>query len=544
MNWFRDDPALGNRVRRLIPDVAAKDAESTLGRWGQVAEDRVDPNARLADRHPPIHHPYDRDGNRIDEVEFHPSYLAIRHTAVENGLVAAAYEPFGPLSRTPRALVFAAGYLFGQAECGYYCPVAMTDALARVLTRHAPRDMAERYVTRLAGRDPKHAFEGAMFLTEKAGGSDVGRTETTAREEPDGTWRLTGFKWFCSNATADLILTLARPAGAPAGTRGLGLFLMPRIRPDGTRNRMRLERLKEKLGVVSMPTGEMTLDGAFAWMLAPPGEGFHGMADMMNLCRLHNAVASVAIVRRAFREAVTHARTREAFGKRVIDHPLQQVGLARLAVASEGAIAGVLEAGELMDRADAGDEVAAKALRALTPVAKSATARLAVDGASQACEALGGNGYIEDFVTPRLLRDAQVLPIWEGTTNVLALDLARSHRNDQAPAALAALAREMVNGAPADLSDLAGLVDRTLADILGTLDGGREETYARAADRLFHAWATAVLIRDAADDARLGTVARAYAAWHVDAACAPPDPEGFSVASFDALVEQALPGPG
>lgn len=264
-----------------------------------------------------------------------------------------------------------------------------------------------------------------MWLTEKQGGSDVGANSTVAREK-DGRWLLRGEKWFTSNAGGGVMLVLARPEGAPEGTAGLSLFLMPLHLPDGRRNAIRFERLKDKLGTRSMATAESVLDDAEAWLIASPPRGFKAMAEMLNLSRLYNATASCAAMRRGLHEALSWSRERKSFGQLLSDHPLMREVLVDMAVECEASTALTFEAIRLIDRLDAGGDVnedTQNLLHTFTPITKLYTAKQAVAMASEAIECLGGNGYVETFVTPRLLRDAQVLPIWEGTTNILSLDL-------------------------------------------------------------------------------------------------------------------------
>jgi alkylation response protein AidB-like acyl-CoA dehydrogenase len=322
--------------------------------------------------------------------------------------------------------------MFAQAESGLYCPICMTDGVARVLLKFGSDEVKQQFFPRLTAQNVETLYQGAMFLTEKQGGSDVGANTTKAVKDSSG-WKLYGDKWFCSNAGAEMILALARPEGAPEGTRGLGLFLVPKYLENGERNSYTINRLKDKLGVRSMPTGEITLNGAIAYPIGDVERGFHYMAEMINLSRLYNSVASIAIVRRAVYEAVSYAKSRTAFGKQIIDFPLMQHVLADMIVESRAAFHFVFEAIRLLDLIDSGvatpdDE---KQLRLMTPLAKYYTAKLAVWAASESMEVLGGNGYIEEFVTARLLRDAQVLPIWEGATNILVLDAIRAMTKEE-----------------------------------------------------------------------------------------------------------------
>jgi alkylation response protein AidB-like acyl-CoA dehydrogenase len=381
---------------------AWKRLEPRLAELGKVAPRKLHALAREADLRPP---------QLVDnEVRFDPSYHELQRIAREHRVFTDAYHGGSRLSS------LALGYLFAQAECGYFCPACMTDGAAYVLGRSG----RTADVARLVQDDPHGANEGAMFLTENSGGSDLGASTTLATQGPKG-WSLTGDKWFCSNANAEVVLALARMPGGPEGTRGLGLFLV-----RGDARGLRRVALKEKLGVRSMATAECELRDCEAELLAGIGEGYKAMAEMVNLSRLYNAVTSIAIARRALREGQKNGVWRRAFGKTLSQQPLYQRAVAALAVDVRGALHVTLDCADVFDHADR------SLLRALTPLAKAETAKLAVRAASEGCEFLGGNGYVQPWVTERLLRDAQVLPIWEGTSNVQALDFLRALAKDGA----------------------------------------------------------------------------------------------------------------
>lgn len=425
-NFYLSDAPFARRMARLLgPDLSW--AEPHLVRMGAHAAGELNNLACEADRFTPRLERYDAHGERIDDVSFHPSYQRMREIAYGEGLVSLAYDdqarPGG--GRAPHTLTMGMSYLFAQSEAGLLCPVCMTDGAARVIERFAEPEIVSRYLPGLTSSDSESLLEGAMWLTEKQGGSDVGANSTVAREK-DGRWLLRGEKWFTSNAGGGVMLVLARPEGAPDGTAGLSLFLAPLTLPDGRRNAIRFERLKDKLGTRSMATAESVLDDAEAWLIASPPRGFKAMAEMINLSRLYNATASCAAMRRGLHEALSWSRERKSFGRLLSDHPLMREVLVDMAVECEASTALTFEAISQIDRLDAGDDVnedAQNLLHTFTPITKLYTAKQAVAVASEAIECLGGNGYVETFVTPRLLRDAQVLPIWEGTTNILSLDL-------------------------------------------------------------------------------------------------------------------------
>lgn len=437
-NWYLTDPLLRARLgAQAVP------YEDLLEHWGALAAGALDELAVVADAHPPVLVTHDRNGNRIDRVDYHPSYQRMVELAYGNGLIAHPYGN-GGRGRVPRPVSFAFEYLFGQAEGGLLCPVAMTDGVAQVLRAFSP-ELWARFGPRLTATDPGQLAQGAMFMTEKQGGSDVGATETVACRDGES-WLLTGEKWFCSNASAELTLTLARPEGAPAGTRGLGQFLLPRVRSDGTPNAMTLHRLKDKLGTRSMATGEVGLHGAEAHVVGDVTRGFVQMTEMINLCRLSNAVGSLAIARRALTEAMAHAQVRTAFGRPIIAHPLVASTLASVGTELAAHLAALWEAIACFERLETGKgSTEDRALfRLLVPVLKFTTARYSVRAAAEGIEILGGNGCIEEFVTARLYRDAEILVVWEGTTNVLILDALRAMAKDRGHQVLFARIQELL----------------------------------------------------------------------------------------------------
>ena len=398
ISFWDASPVLRDIVARKMPGVEV----APLREMGEAAAKTVAPLAAIADRESP----------RLvsNRVEYHPSYREMERIAYGSGMVEDKYT-----THAPHLFSFALGYLFAMAEMGLYCPVCMTDGVARVVSRFGSAEQIARVVPRMGARDAAQRWTGAMFVTEQAGGSDVGANETVARNA-----RLTGFKWFCSNADANAVLITARPEGASAGTKGLRTYLLT------SREGVQIERLKVKLGVRSMPTGEIRLTDAPAEEI----DGFGAMLEMMNLSRLYNAVASVAVIGRAIHEARYYIERRRAFGKPVIEHPLAADTLRDLEEKHFAAVLLTFETVDALDRADRGDDDAARLYRALVPIVKAVTGKLAVPCVSEAMELIGGNAYIEESPLPRLLRDAQVLPIWEGTTNIMVLDALRVARKE------------------------------------------------------------------------------------------------------------------
>jgi alkylation response protein AidB-like acyl-CoA dehydrogenase len=431
-----------------------------------------------------------------------------------------------------------------------------------VLLDHAPGELRGRVVPRLTSRDPDQAWTSGQWMTEREGGSDVGRTATVARRGEAGEWRLHGTKWFTSATTADCALALARPEGAPEGSRGLGLFLVERVDPRGGQTQLGstilVNRLKDKLGTRALPTAELTLAGAYATPVGGVDAGLRKIAGMLNVTRMHNAISSAAGMRRGVELAVAYARVRQAFGRPLIDLPLHRATLADLAVEAEAAFALAVRGMELLGRMEHGtaSELEQRALRALVPTVKLLTAKDAVAHASEVVEAFGGAGYVEDTGIPRLLRNAQVLPIWEGTTNVLSLDLLRAESREGAVTALledlseqAAAARTAAGtGLPADL------VDRSRELLLGSVrawpdtDGDTlQERMRDFALRLGRTYAAALLARHAAhrrathDDDRAAQVARHYAGRWLRGS-APVATDGQGPSSRPALAERVVAG--
>jgi alkylation response protein AidB-like acyl-CoA dehydrogenase len=318
------------------------------------------------------------------------------------------------------------------------CPINVTDGAAKLLSKFGDEALQAKYLDGLTQTDMSKLTQGGQFMTEKEGGSDVGKLTARAVQEGDH-WRLYGEKWFCSNADAKVVMLLARPEGAVGGTKGVGLFLMPRFLDDGTQNHYRIVRLKDKLGTRSMASGEIKLEGAICYSVGKLDRGFVQMAEMVNSSRLSNGVKSTALMRRAWHDAITVARNRVVFGLRIIDMPLARRQLMKILLATEQGLSMSFLTADALDRAEAGSQDAAALLRILTPTLKFRATRDARKVCGDAMEMRGGVGYIEEFATARLLRDAHLGSIWEGTGNIVALDaLMRAVGRHGADAALAA----------------------------------------------------------------------------------------------------------
>jgi acyl-CoA dehydrogenase len=450
-NFYTADPDLAFLLQRSLLEEHYAQAQDILCDLGAMAAGRMDELAEIANRQTPVLMQFDKRGQRVDEIIFHPAYHELEKIAYADFAVAACTHRSGVSGWSgpvPQPLKFALAYLGMQAEAGVFCPVSMTDALARVLKKYASEALKQRFLPGLIASNMAELQQGAMFLTEKQGGSDVGQTATVAkpRRELDSStdatfqpeWELWGDKWFCSNVSADVILTLARPEGAPAGTRGLGLFLVPRVLDEnGQRNHYVINRLKDKLGTRSMASGEVTLQGALAYQVGDLERGFVHMTEMINLTRVWSAIGSLAAMRRSLLEALIHTRGRVVFGRPLAEQPLIRRQLVELLLDVEGCAALVFETAAVLERVDQyAIEEDRRLLRILTPLAKYYVPKRAEYVALEALEMRGGNGYIEDWPNSRLLRDCIVNAIWEGSSNVIALDVLRAMQREGAGSVL------------------------------------------------------------------------------------------------------------
>jgi putative acyl-CoA dehydrogenase len=467
--------------------------------------------ARLANVYPPVLRTHDTSGHRIDEVDFHPAWHELMATAVRHGLHAAPWADDRPGAHVARAARF---FVWTQAEAGHGCPISMTYASVPAL-RHQPA-LAARYEPLLASGayqpglavpDGKAGLLAGMGMTEKQGGSDV-RANTT-RAEPDpaagpGGYRLTGHKWFCSAPMCDLFLVLAQ---AP---EGLSCFLLPRIRPDGSRNEMRIQRLKDKLGNRSNASSEVEYDGALAWLVGEPGRGIPTIIDMVSATRLDCVLGSAAQMRLGCVTAADYVAQRQAFGSALIDYPLMASVIADLTLESEAATTLAIRLAGAADRAARGDAAEADFLRLALPAAKFWVCKRAPLVTGEALECLGGNGYVEDSGLPRLYRDAPLNSIWEGSGNVTALDVLRALA--RTPEAAEAVLAEIGQAAGADRR-LDQAAARLTDDLAAAAKAGAQGGYQarRLAGRLALVLQAALLARHAP-----GPVADAFCASRLD----------------------------
>ena len=414
MNFYDIDRSLRDLLPLYMAAPLVDHLAPHLAELGALAGTELHDLSETAERHPAVLHARDRYGRDEEWIEHHPAYRAMEqiafgrfgiHALSHRGGLLGWPEPMPPLAK------YVFHYLFAQAEFGLLCPVNLTDSSSELVRRFGSEHLRERYLDLMWSQDLSRLHRCAQFMTEKTGGSDVGAGELSAVRDGDH-WRLWGEKWFCSNVDAELAVLLARPEGAPPGGRGLGLFLMPKTLEDSTRNGYRVVRLKDKLGSRTMASGEIVFEGALAWQLGALDQGLKQMLVMVNSSRVSHLARAAGMMRRCLNEALQASRHRNAFGRAVIGHPLMRRQLLKLMVPTEQALSALLHAATAPEAA----------LRLLTPIAKYRACRDNVTVATGAMEARGGNGYIEDWPNARLVRDAHLGLIWEGTSNINALD--------------------------------------------------------------------------------------------------------------------------
>jgi len=435
MSFFQEPPRLGNQydddallqsyLARTLPEDFRRSITEDLRDLGELSGNYFYP-FQLRDRlNEPVLTQWDAWGHRIDHIEITPLWKEAEALAAKRGLIATAYEQkSGDLSRVH---MFVLNYLIQASLDVYSCPMAMTDGAARSLLSLGNQALIDRALPRLTSRDPKTAWTSGQWMTERTGGSDVGLTQTVARQSPEG-WRLYGTKWFTSATTAQMALTLARPEGNGPGGKGLAIFYVETRDADGRLNGIQINRLKDKLGTRKVPTAELTLDGTLATPVAGLTDGIKNMAWMLNVTRTWNAVGATWSMRRAMALARDYAKRRVQFGAPLADKPLHVDTLAGLEAEFQAGFLLAFRGVELLGKLESKTATERELLlqRLVTPLAKLTTGRQVVHVTSEVSEAFGGAGYVEDTGVPRLQADSQVLSIWEGTTNVLSLDSLRA----------------------------------------------------------------------------------------------------------------------
>ncbi len=438
-NQFTEDELLKSYLKFRLPEKIFNDVFLNLSRFGERVVTDILKSAEEAEKHPPLHVPYNPWGKRIDEIQTARGWQELHAVSAEEELVSLGYtRRYQHYSRTVQ---FAKLYLFHPSSAFYSCPLAMTDGAAKLIEIYGDEELKQNSFMHLVSTHPETFWVSAQWMTERSGGSDVSGTETIARQE-NGVWRLYGTKWFCSAVNAQMCMLLARVEDEKGetikGSRGLSLFYVELQNPEEKEN-YEILRLKDKLGTNALPSAEVKLKGLKAKMVGHQGEGVKNIASMFNVTRLYNSVTSVAAFRRFLVLAEDYASKRIAFKKTINEHPLTALIFARAKADFHASfhltflvseLAGFEERFEEQNHFSLTHEEIKKLLRLLTPVVKLYTAKKVINWSSELLEVFGGAGYIEDTGIPRLLRDNQVFPLWEGTTNVLSLDLLRAMTKD------------------------------------------------------------------------------------------------------------------
>ncbi|MDM5351544.1 acyl-CoA dehydrogenase family protein [Lysinibacillus sphaericus] len=428
-NFFTGDETLQKVLEMMLDKEFSSYAHRELTDFGELCADAIDVRAKHTDRQgEPRLQRYNAYGEEVSEVWVNDGYKKTIEETYNTGIVGYVHKDIPQLGHKGNYVYsFAQGYLLSHAEPGFYCPVTLTMATAYLLDHYAEKEVKQRFLPHVCATGDLELYEGATFLTERQGGSDVGANVVEAKLVGNE-YRLYGEKYFASNAgMCGVAMVLARIDGAQAGSKGLTLFAVPWRNEDGSVNHLRIRRLKDKLGVKAVPSGEVEFDGALAYVVGDPNKGIYYMLEALNLSRICNAVASIGIMRRGFLEAKHYVSNRYAFGKPLTQYPMIQDTLVKYAAKLHVEVATIFDLIQLYDKVTSGQGTEQDIImnRLYIAIMKKETAEQAVHYASEAIELHGGNGYIEDFVTPRLLRDAQVLTVWEGTANILALELIR-----------------------------------------------------------------------------------------------------------------------
>ena len=428
-NFYLTDQTLQHILRSELDTPFFHVADKELKAFGEQVANEIDERAKHTDRMgEPKLIKYDKFGDDSSTVWVNEGYRQTVKETYETGIVGYVHKEIPGLQNQGNYLYsFAQGYVLSQAEAGFYCPVTLTMATAFLLDHYASDELKEKFLPHVCATGDVELFEGATFLTERQGGSDVGANVVRAVKDGED-YRLYGEKYFASNAgMAGVAMVLARIEGASSGSKGLTLFAVPWRNEAGKLNEVSIRRLKDKLGVRAVPSGEVEFNGAIAYLVGDPANGLKYMMEALNLSRICNAVASLGIMRRALTEAQEYAENRDAFGQKLINFPMVQDTIGQLMAKHEIELLTVFDLIKLYDRVVAGNGTSEEIIlnRLFIAIMKKESAEQAIHFAHEAIELHGGNGYIEDFVTPRLLRDAQVLTVWEGTANILGLELVR-----------------------------------------------------------------------------------------------------------------------
>ncbi len=499
LNFFDIDDSLQSLVDLYLPKDLRDHMRPVFSRLGEVAGNRLDDLSRISDRHIPVLHHRDARGRNQDWVEFHPAYREMEKIAYGDfGIHCMSHKPgvHGWPEKMPPMAKYVFTYLFTQSEFGLMCPISVTDTSYGLLAKHGPKEAMDKFGWQMLSQDMDEIHMGAQFMTEKVGGSEVANLEVTARQDENGTWRLYGDKWFCSCVDAEVALVLARPEGAPAGNSGLAIFAVPRHLENGDRNGYRIVRLKDKMGTKSMASGEIIFDGAVGYAFGDVGAkanpGLRQMMDQVVMSRLSHGVRAAGMMRRCLNETLITVQNREVFGEAILYKPLMRRQLLKIMLPTEQALSMMMHVATQLHLTDQGDKAAEKLNRILTPLFKFRACRDNIAVAGGALEARGGNGFIEDWVNPKLVRDAYTGLLWEGTSNINALDITgRAIARSEAHIPLAEDLKERIDGAdglPGQYAgELAGLIDRARDFAEEVAKTGNETLARQASNALYHA---------------------------------------------------------
>lgn len=469
-NPYTQDKFLQSYLARFLSDAEMKEVGQDLTRFGERLIGDIGEMASEAEQYPPILHQYDAWGRRIDEIETAKGWEQLDRVSAEEKLVALGYKrPYGAASRVVQ---FAKIMLFHPSSAFYSCPLAMTDGAAKLIEHLEDDELKKNAFKHLTSSDPEEFWTSGQWMTEKTGGSDVSETETVARFE-EGQWRLYGVKWFTSATTSQMAMALARVeknGDSLPGSKGLGLFYIELRDNEKKLNGIKILRLKDKLGTKALPTAELELDGCVARMVAPAGEGVKTIASLFNITRIYNACTSMGSMRRLLFMAKDYAFKRKAFSEHLKDLPLHAETMAKLEVDYQSAFHLAFYVAHLQGLEECPSETpdidkTKTLLRLFTPIAKLATAKINIQATSELVESFGGAGYVENTGIPKFLRDAQVLSIWEGTTNVLSLDVLRVFKKENAFPVFSSELAEKLEELESDFENEKKKVESELAEL-------------------------------------------------------------------------------
>ena len=431
-NFFKSDLIFQSLFSQLS-DNGKEYMTDKLDTLGRAAAGKMNQLSLDADKNSPQLIKRNSIGENIDEIKFHPAYWELMDIAVKSEMFRVKWEPENrkKFSKDRNMLGFTSGFLYCMSEMGQYCPLCMTDGVARLIDLHCEPEDRDRLMKHIYTDKVENLKTGAMFLTEKSGGSDVGANLVSATPIGNGFYHLNGEKWFCSNANGDIIFVLARTDQDIQGIKGISIFLVEKYLEDGSKNPIEIIRLKDKLGVRSMASAECMLTDTVGKLVGQEFQGFNVMADMVNLSRIYTAMGSLAGSRRAIIEAYQFLNQRQSFGKPTMEHALVRDKFREVGSMYVANFYVVWRTVKALDNSENGDENEANLIRLLTPMIKKSVSEEGVYIAREGMELMGGVGYIEDTVMPKIIRDLMVNPIWEGAGNIMILDMLRALKKSE-----------------------------------------------------------------------------------------------------------------